>query len=136
MAYSYLLMQAGVDATVMSGQRKYDLAGHQWSYVRINGKSYHIDPTYGLNSGHSLEYFMMTDAQREACDSYLESTFVIASNYSQDHPHPDYSAGDDFFEPLWDDLYISFDPGTKKIACRGYDENWDRVKREFDYTVF
>ena len=45
MAYSYLLMQAGVDATVMSGNREYDSAGHQWSYVRINGNTYHIDPT-------------------------------------------------------------------------------------------
>ena len=79
---------------------------------------------------------MMTDVQREACDSYPASTFVIASNYSQEHPHPDYAANDTFFEPLWDTFYISFDPDTKKITCSGYDENWNSVEREFDYTGF
>ena len=69
-AYSFLLMQAGVDATVMMGERSYDHANHQWSYVRINGRTYHIDPTYALQSGHYLGYFMMTDLQRYNCDSY------------------------------------------------------------------
>ena len=53
-AYSYLLLQAGVQATTMSGNRTYDQAGHQWSFVRINGKNYHIDPTYALGSADDL----------------------------------------------------------------------------------
>ena len=73
-AYSYLLLQAGVQATTMSGNRAYDEAGHQWSFVRINGKNYHIDPTYALGTGGDLCYFMMTDAQREAEDCYDPAT--------------------------------------------------------------
>ncbi len=135
-AYSFLLMQAGVNATVMSGRRSYDQESHRWSYVRINGKTYHIDPTYVLGSDHYLGYFMMTDEQREECDSYTPDTFVIASNYSQDHPHPDYKADDTFFEPVWDTYLDSFDHDTGKMNCRYYDDNFDEKIMEFDYSGF
>ena len=79
-AYSYLLLQAGVQATTMSGNRTYDQAGHQWSFVRINGKNYHIDPTYVLGSGNDLRYFLMTDSQREAEDCYDPATFYAVSH--------------------------------------------------------
>ena len=101
-AYSYLLLQAGVQATTMSGNRAYDEAGHQWSFVRINGKNYHIDPTYALGTGGDLCYFMMTDAQREAEDCYAPATFYAVSHYSRENPHPDYTADDETFRPLWD----------------------------------
>ena len=101
-AYSYLLLQAGVQATTMSGNRAYDQAGHQWSFVRINGKNYHVDPTYALGSGGDLRYFLMTDEKREEEDCYDPATFYAVSNYSRENPHPDYTADDETFRPLWD----------------------------------
>ena len=113
---TYLLLQAGVQATTMSGNRSYDKAGHQWSFVRIDGKNYHIDPTYALGTGGDLCYFMMNDAQREAEDCYDPSTFYAVSHYSRENPHPDYTADDDTFRPLWDLTFEAFFHETHTIC--------------------
>ncbi len=136
-AYSYLLMQAGVEATTMSGNRAYDKAGHQWSFVRINGKNYHIDPTYALGTGGDLSYFLMTDEQREAMDSYDPSTFYAVSHYSRDNPHPDYTADDDTFRPLWDLTFESFVHETHTVVGQkevGDYGEW--ASCDFDYTGY
>ena len=109
-AYSYLLMQAGVEATIMMG------SDHQWSYVRINGHDYHIDPTFAINNPGSLSYFMMTDEQR-AATGYVKKEHIITSNYAQDHPHPDYVADDDTFQPLWNTNFEAFFHDTHTILC-------------------
>lgn len=133
-AYSYLLLQAGVQATTMSGNRAYDEAGHQWSFVRINGKNYHIDPTYALGTGGDLCYFMMTDAQREAEDGYSKDDFVLCSHYSQDHPHPEHTADDDSFREIWGGRFLAFDHETRALRYSAYDADWQPVKKTFDYT--
>ena len=136
-AYSYLLLQAGVQATTMSGNRTYDKAGHQWSFVRINGKNYHIDPTYGLGTGTALCYFMMTDEQRQAEDSYDPATFYAVSHYSREHAHPDYTADDDTFRPLWDLNLETFFHDTHTVLCpkeEGYYGEWTYF--EFDYSGY
>ena len=136
-AYSYLLLEAGVQATTMSGNRTYDHEGHQWSYVRINGKEYHIDPTYVLGTGGALRYFMMTDAKREEEDSYDPATFYAVSHYSQDHPHPAYVADDETFSPLWDLFFESFDHETHTVLCPievGDFGEWSHFR--FDYTGY
>lgn len=133
-AYSYLLMQAGVDATTMSGERSYDRAGHQWSYVRIDGKDYHIDPTYALGDFGSLSYFMMTDGQREAEDCYEKQDFHICSVYTQEYPHPEYSADDDTFRPLWGRTLEALFPSEDTILCWAYTENWDMEYLEYNYA--
>ncbi len=133
-AYSYLLMQAGVDATHMSGHRSYDHEGHQWSYVNIHGHNFHIDPTYVIGSMDSLSYFMMDDAQREAEDCYDRNDFIICSNYAQDHPHPDYAADDDTFREIWGSHFISFDHETHTITYEKYDDYGELRTFSFDYT--
>jgi hypothetical protein len=136
-AYSYLLMQAGVQATTMSGTRSYDLSGHQWSYVRINGKDYHIDPTYVLGTGGALRYFMMTDEKREEEDSYDPATFYAVSHYSQDHPHPDYIADDETFSPLWAYDFESFSHETHTVLCPKEQSEYGEWSYEaFDYTGY
>ena len=136
-AYSYLLLEAGVQATTMSGNRTYDHEGHQWSYVRINGKEYHIDPTYVLGTGGALRYFMMTDAKREEEDSYDPATFYAVSHYSQDHPHPAYVADDETFSPLWDLFFESLDRKNHTVVCPievGDFGEWSHFR--FDYTGY
>ena len=128
--YSYLLMQAGVEATIMMG------GDHQWSYVRINGHNYHIDPTFVLSRKGSLAYFMMTDEQRDL-DGFSRKKYTITSNYSQDHAHPDYAANDDTFRPLWDKDFESFSHETNTILCRmetGDYGEWTEF--EFDYSGY
>ncbi len=128
-AYSYLLMQAGVEATIMMG------SDHQWSYVRIHGRNYHIDPTFAICERGSLAYFMMTDEQREAT-GYGKAEYVIASNYAQDHPHPDYTADDDTFRPLWDRTFVSFDHETRTIRASRENDYGEWLDLEFDYTGY
>jgi hypothetical protein len=128
-AYSYLLLQAGVDATIMMGH------DHQWSYVRINGHNYHIDPTFVISNQGSLSYFMMTDEQREAT-GYSKAGYIICSNYTQDYPHPDYTADDDTFRPIWSHSLEAFFPSEDKILCWQYDEGWEKNYMEFDYSGF
>lgn len=134
-AYSYLLLQAGVQATTMSGNRAYDEAGHQWSYVRIDGHEYHIDPTYVLGTGGALRYFMMTDEKREEEDFYKPETFYAVSHYAQDHPHPDYVANDDTFAPLWEHMFESLDRRNRTVICAPEENDygeWAHVT--FDYA--
>ena len=85
-AYSYILLEAGLDATVMAGIRATDGADHQWSYVKIHGHNFHIDPTYGVGNNDWLGYFMMTDLQRESVDSYPKKDFVICCPHGWDDP--------------------------------------------------
>lgn len=134
-AYAYLLLQAGVDATNMSGTRGYDGEHHQWSYVRLNGRNYHIDPTYVLGSG-MLNYFLMDDAQREAEDDYAPERFIICSNYAQDHPHPDYCADDDTFRPIWEGYYDGFDHETHTLRFHTFDDAGEQIDQTFDYTGY
>ncbi len=134
-AYAYLLMQVGIDATNMSGHRPYDGEGHQWTYVRMNGHNYHIDPTYVIGN-HVLDYFMMDDAQREAADGYRKEDFTITSNYAQDHPHPDYSADDHSFWPLWGGEFLSFDHDSRILYYYKYGSDWELMKLTFRYGQF
>lgn len=125
-AYSYLLMQAGVDATVMMGN------DHEWSYVLINGCNYHIDPTYVLDSDESLAYFMMTDTQRGK-DGFDPEKCTIVSNYSQDHPHPSYTADNDSFSVIWDYQLEAFLPEEHRLRCWKWTEGWEKERFVFDY---
>lgn len=134
-AYAYLLMQAGIDATNMSGLRGYDGASHQWTYVRMNGHNYHIDPTYVIGDP-VLDYFMMDDAQREAADDYHREDYIIASNYAQDHPHPAYAADDPAFQPLWGGELIGFDHAARTLSYRKYGDDGEPVTLTFDYSGF
>ena len=131
-AYSYLLLQAGVDATIMMGESQLYNYNHQWSYVRINGNNYHIDPTYVLGMYSSLEYFMMTDEKRS--EEFLPEEFVIVGSYTQEHEHPEYIADDDTFSLLWDISLDRFDPDENIIYGWAYDETGSPVQIEFEYS--
>ena len=133
-AYSYLLLQAGVDATIMMGESQLYGYNHQWSYVRINGKNYHIDPTYVLGEYSSLEYFLLTDEKRS--EEFLPEQFVIAGAYSQEHSHPEYRAEDDSFHILWDTNLEYFDHDTHTIYSWKHDENGNPEAVIFDYGEF
>ena len=130
-AFSYLLLQAGVDATTAGG---FSASGeaHGWSYVTINGKNYHMDPTYGMGSGVSLAYFMMTDEQREEEDGYKKDKTCIGCHYKDDQNGDQYDADDDSFAPLWEG-YLTFWDHEKNLIYYTDDYGNDGV---FDYSSF
>jgi len=125
-AYSYLLMQAGVEATTMMGP------DHEWSYVRISGHEYHIDPTYVLDSEESFAFFMMTDEQR-ALTGFPRDDMFITSNYAKDHPHPAYKADDSTFSVLWDYQFEGLLREENKLRCWQYSEGWEKAYLDFNY---
>ncbi len=65
--FAFFLLQAGVEALeVGSGYPSLD---HAWTYVVIDGKGYHSDPTWSLRSVEdgedlALYYFLMSGARR------------------------------------------------------------------------
>ena len=130
-AYSYLLMQVGVDAmTVMGGN-------HEWSYIRLGGKNYHIDPTWALNDyPGELYYFLMTDETRCDGGSFDASRFLYCSNYSKDHPHPDYNANDATFRPLWFGLYDSLDHENQVVNYIAYGDFGESSMKTFSYKGY
>ena len=118
----------------MSGHRGYDHEGHQWSYVRINGHEFHIDPTYVIGDQDSLAYFMMTDTQRENEDDYSRTDFVICSHYSNDHPHPEYVADDETFREIWEGRFMEFDHEHHILTYSAYNDQGQWVAKTFDYS--
>ena len=131
-AYSFLLMEVGVDATVMMGERT-DM-NHQWSYVRINGHNFHIDPTYVLGYPDSLAYFMMTDDLR--AEDIFPETFVVTSNFTQEYGAPDYIADDDTFAPIWQGWFDSFDHDSSTLRYHTSNDAGELVYHELNYSGY
>ena len=128
-AYSYLLMQAGVEATTVLGP------AHEWSYVRVNGHNYHIDPTWAIGNAGAMSYFMMTDEQR-AVNGFSKDEYVYTSHYSKDHPHPEYTADDETFSALWDSTFAEMFPDKDTLSCFRQGIGFQTEFFEFDYTGY
>lgn len=131
-AYTYLLLQAGVDCTSGGGYSHAAKDGHAWSYVTINGKNYHVDPTYVMGRPGDLSYLMMTDSEREMEGDFKKNEFEIACHYKDDHNGDKYDADDGFFAPLWGGTLTSWDPEKNLI----YYIDKDGKKAVFDYSKF
>ena len=135
-AYSYLLMQVGAEAATVGGVSETDGEHHQWSYIRLNGKDYHIDPTWVLEMNGKLDYFMMTDAERYAQGGYSRERFRYVSSYTQDHPYPDYHADDETFAELWNGYFYSLDHENRTLYYEAEDASGDWTVKTFDYSGF
>lgn len=131
-AFTYLLLQAGVDANNIGGNLNYNNEGHEWVYITINGRNYHVDPTYAMSSGNDLTYLMMTDDYRENVDCFEKETYSIGCHYIEEHNGYKYDADDDFFAPLRGTKLISWDPDKNEIRY----ESYDGTEGTFDYSPF
>ena len=97
-AYTYLLLQAGVDAGVCSGCQENGEC-HDWNIVKLDGKYYYVDPTYAVSSPDTLKYFGMTEAERIKQGSFLLDTlwaFIVGEIKAQT-----LDVTDEKFKPLW-----------------------------------
>ncbi|MBO4460398.1 MAG: transglutaminase domain-containing protein [Clostridiales bacterium] len=137
-AYSYLLLQAGVDATVMSGRRSYDQASHQWSYATINGKYYQIDPTYVIGNGYTLFYFLMDDNQRTEADTYVPANSILCNAYATETKKgfkrdSKYDCTDTSYQEIWKGNFDSMDTDNNILRYFTWDEDFNPVYHTFDY---
>ena len=128
-AYSYLLMQLGVDATTVTEGK------HEWSLIKLCGNYYHVDPTWVINDWYGLSYFLMTDEQRKVQGGYNKSKFVYVGEYFPDNK-PVYPANDDSFCSMWNCHVTSFDIKTKTLKYTQLDENGNEVSGTYDYSAF
>ncbi|SCW26566.1 Transglutaminase-like superfamily protein [Ruminococcaceae bacterium YRB3002] len=128
-AYSYLLMQLGMDATTVTEGK------HEWSLIKLGGNYYHVDPTWVLEDWYSLRYFLMTDDQRHDQGGYNRKDFKYVGDYSPEEM-PDYSATDDSFSSMWECHVTSFDPETKTLKYTESDDDGREISGTFDYSAF
>ena len=128
-AYSYLLMQAGIDASVVMN------AKHEWSIIRLGDSYFHIDPTFALGTEGYLGYFMMTDEERSHEGYYKKKDFIYVAYYEPE-VMPDYSANDGTFSSLWRTFFLSFDHDSKILKYFAYDSEFNKHFNEFDYTGY
>ena len=100
-AYSYLLLQVGVEAMPFGAS-----CNHDWTYVQIDGIGYHVDATWGLHGDNpdgplTLQYFMMTEKDR--LNDGFEKESLEASiiwPIKRDYDLARFSANDARFKPL------------------------------------
>ena len=136
-AYSYLLTLSGVNATTVLGWDSQGELYHEWSLIRLNGKHYHIDPTFELNAGDGeFRYFLMSDAGRLDNGDFPSKYFTYCDVYSRSHPHPDYTANDDTFNELRWNFFDSLDHENQILHYSYYNDFAELVQGEFDYSAF
>ena len=112
-AYAYLLMQAGVECTTCGSLNSINEA-HEWAVAVLNGKDYHIDPTWAVTDPGTLRYFGMTDDKRVSEGGWDRSLF----NYGEANlfdPRGEMKADDTAFEQIWDSVSYSIDPEENRI---------------------
>lgn len=112
--YNFLLLQVGVDSDEMSGT---GTDHHSWVYVTIDGESYHVDATWGLEwDVVPLDYFMMTDELREVRDGFKPETLRIGAKGDQCRKYHEFSSEDPRYTPLWETYYVGMDRENKEIV--------------------
>ena len=133
--YSYLLLQVGVDAIAIG---TYDGMAHAWSYVTINGKSYHIDPTWALLDPENgkcfvyLDYFMMSDEERIADGCGVDDLTVdILPGYWVNNGTVSYAATDNSYNLRDYTVYYTLNEETKTLYYVDVDGN----TCEFHYDI-
>ena len=117
--YSYLLLQCGIQADFMRGGEGIiidkDRNGHQWSFARINGMDYHIDPTYGLSkpdkcNGYTrLGFFLMSDTARQKRGKFDPEYYNLNAIKGEMNDNSMYKATDERYAELWRGYLVDLD---------------------------
>ena len=129
--YNYLLLQCGVESDVITG------ADHQWNFVNIRGKDYHIDPTFGLaiagvcDNRTPLDYFMMTDEDREYYGSFPIDEFGICGLGDESRDKFEFHATDESFSPFRFAYFVEMDTDKNIVT---YIDFATEDTREFQYV--
>lgn len=130
--YAYLLLQVGVDAISVSGLTKDCTTAHEWTIVRLDGKLYHCDVTFQCTNKFSVQYFGMTDAEREKQGDWdMPYNNIGGTNdlWARDYPALD----DTKFEQFWTCYNCLLDREENKIFC--YDKSGTEDANYFTLDV-
>lgn len=102
-AYAYLCLQAGVEASTVSGINSE--VAHEWTILTLDNKYYYADPTFESgDGGYGLKYFGMTAQQREFAGEFIADEYNIG--HSNDLWGREIDVTDETFEPLWEAVYV------------------------------
>ena len=113
-AYAYMLLQAGVECTTC-GSLNASNDAHEWAVAKLDGRYYHIDPTWAVCDPGTLRYFGMTDDQRVAEGGWERSVF----NYGEANifdTRGELSCVDSKFAPLWVSQTYEIDYEADRIS--------------------
>ncbi len=111
--YIYYLLQIGIDAIPVSALNEDLSEAHEWVLVNLDGKYYHMDPTYATNYPDSLFFFGMDDIQREYYGSLPAENYVYAES---DLYRDIYTVTDRRFEKFWLAESYEIDHISRKIS--------------------
>ena len=133
--YAYFLLQAGVEA-LQVGCHASDM-DHAWTYLMIDGKGYHSDPTWALRSVDEgddlpLYYFLMTGERRTDTGCPVDDlTAPLLPKYWANLSGVEFPASDDGYSFPPGSFLESFDEENRTVRyrCEGeersfrYDQN-------------
>jgi len=131
--YSYLLLQAGVQAFSVGCDEPLD---HEWVYAVVNGKGYYIDPTWGLLSETGLDlvkldYFMMSGDLRVQADCNIDNlTSGLLPKFWVNNSKVKLDADDSSYNTGKDTFFKSLDEKNKTVYY--FDE--DSVEQQKKYA--
>ena len=118
-AYTYLLLQCGVNAVKMS---EFEGLCHSWTYVVSGGKGFYVDVTWGLcdqdsDTRWNMNYFLETTQERLADGAVKEDIRPeIIWYWIQDYKSDKFDATDDTFSFLHAGArFISMDTDRKVL---------------------
>lgn len=97
--YIYYLLQTGINAVPCSSLNADQSDAHEWVLVQLNGKYYHMDPTFAAGYPDSLYFFGMDDIQREYYGNFPPENYTVADTDLLNREA--YAVTDRTFENLW-----------------------------------
>ena len=127
-AYAYMMLQAGVDCFTCGALNEVNDA-HEWVIAKLDGKYYHIDPTWTISNPGTLAYFGMTADRRTEEGGWLQEFFNFGGANIFD-TRGEYGADDTRFEPLWDAFAYEIDLENNTIR---YYSMSDGSEQTFQY---
>lgn len=132
-AYTYLLLQLGIDANTCTGTTYDNSTAHEWTILKLDEKYYYADPTFenADTGGYGLMYFGITTQEREYAGNYNPQFFNIGS--TNEIWARDYDISDTRFAQLRTCLSFEIDHATNSVVC--FDENGSEYIMISHYTI-
>lgn len=86
-ALRLLLDKVGIESIIISSAKM----NHAWNIVELDGKSYHVDATWGDNEGKEKAYFNLTENAMAADHVWDMSKYPVCDSIKYDHNYNSYS---------------------------------------------
>lgn len=86
--YSVMLAEAGIESKIVTGRNIHNPSplGHAWNLVKIEGKWYHADATWGDNEGREMYYYNKSDGDFDRKGYYWDKTQFPKATSSMMNP--------------------------------------------------